>query len=80
MLKSRLAVLTLACSLCVGTIRICGGAEIDPTMYGNLKQKDVPECPNEACGPTAAVNSMVFLQNMYPGIFDHNFVGFPGGT
>jgi len=51
---------------------------LDPTKYGNLKQSDVLSCPNDACGPAAAVNSFVFLQNMYPNIYDHKLVGVNG--
>jgi hypothetical protein len=51
----------------------------DPTgtLYGNLKQGDIPEWGNVACGPTAAVNSFVYLQNKYPGVYDTSLV--PGG-
>lgn len=46
----------------------------NPT-YGNLKQSDVPSCPSMACGATAAVNSFVFLQTAYPGIYGNDLVG-----
>ncbi len=48
---------------------------IDPAKYGQLKQSDIVNCPNEACGPAAAVNSFVFLQNMYPSVYGAKLVG-----
>src|SRR5262245_35686701 len=43
-------------------------------QFGTLKQTDVTGCENNptgtlACGPTAAVNSFVFLENVYPTIY-----------
>ena len=37
----------------------------DPSLYGGLDQHSTL-CADLACGPSAAVNSFVFLQNMYP--------------
>jgi hypothetical protein len=52
--------------------------DLDPnhTLFGNLKQTDVPGCGNGlfACGPTAAVNSFAFLQNKFPDIYDHKLI------
>jgi hypothetical protein len=49
--------------------------------FGNLNQHDVPGCGDFACGPTAAVNSFVFLQNKYPDIYDTSLVPhIPGNT
>lgn len=50
---------------------------LDERMFGNLNQKDVPSCvPAPAtdefgfgCGPTAVVNSFVFLEKRYPTIY-----------
>jgi hypothetical protein len=39
------------------------------SLFGDLKQSDVSRCGGEACGPVAAVNSFVFLQNQYPEIY-----------
>jgi hypothetical protein len=44
-------------------------------QFGNLKQTDVTGCAGDAtgqiaCGPAAAVNSFVFLQNRFPNIYD----------
>jgi hypothetical protein len=50
--------------------------------FGNLDQDDTTACADVACGPTAAVNSFVFLQNKYPDIYnsslllDNNVNGF----
>ena len=50
-------------------------AEKDWTLYGNLDQDNVdPIWGNVACGPTAAVNSFVYLQNKYPKIYDEKLV------
>jgi hypothetical protein len=52
--------------------------DLDPdhTLFGNLKQTDVPDCGNGlfACGPTAAVNSFSFLQNKFPNIYDNKLI------
>lgn len=45
----------------------------DHKLFGNLDQADT-NCPNNGCGPTAAVNSFVFLQNMYPDIYGDSLV------
>lgn len=42
----------------------------DPDLYGHLDQNST-DCIDQACGPTAAVNSFVFLQNEYPNIYGH---------
>src|SRR5215472_11018639 len=44
--------------------------------YGDLKQGDVANCPAFGCGPAAAVNSFVFLQNAYPQLYPIPLVGF----
>ena len=46
----------------------------DPSLYGGLDQHST-HCPDLACGPSAAVNSFVFLQNMYPGIYGNSLAG-----
>ena len=48
--------------------------------FGALDQDDMkillsPALADQACGPVAAVNSLVFLQNLYPQIYDNNLVG-----
>ena len=40
--------------------------EKDYWLYGNLDQDDIPGIGACACGPTAAVNSFVYLENAYP--------------
>jgi hypothetical protein len=52
---------------------------LDHTMFGDLNQNDVPSCKDDedtsfSCGPTAAVNSFVWLQNRYPHIYDSKLV------
>jgi hypothetical protein len=48
---------------------------LDPDQYGHVVQTSITGCnsgtdgTNSACGPTAALNSLVFLQNRYPGIY-----------
>ncbi|MBD3236565.1 MAG: PEP-CTERM sorting domain-containing protein [Candidatus Eisenbacteria bacterium] len=44
----------------------------DWTLYGNLDQDDIPGIGAVACGPTAAVNSFVYLENAYPWIYDNS--------
>ena len=52
----------------------------DTTLYGNLDQHDVPVIGPQACGPTSAVNSFVYLQNAYPGIYGNSLVPAVGTT
>jgi hypothetical protein len=51
----------------------------DSTKFGNLDQA-FTDCPDFNCGPTAAVNSFVYLQNMFPNIYTTPLVGTPGKT
>jgi hypothetical protein len=46
----------------------------DPSLYGGLDQHSTL-CADLACGPSAAVNSFVFLQNMYPGRYGSSLAG-----
>jgi PEP-CTERM motif len=46
--------------------------EKDWTLFGNLNQNDVPGIGPVACGPAAAVNSFVYLENQYGGIYDNS--------
>ena len=48
--------------------------EKEINLYGNLNQNIVPIWGNVACAPTAAVNSFVYLQNKYPGVYDNKLV------
>jgi len=43
-------------------------------LYGNLDQDDIPGIGANACGPAAAVNSFVYLENRYPGYFDRSLI------
>jgi hypothetical protein len=38
-------------------------------LYGNLDQDDIPGIGNIACGPAAAINSFVYLENKYSNYF-----------
>jgi hypothetical protein len=38
-------------------------------LYGNLDQDDIPSIGSVACGPTAAINSFVYLENKYSSYF-----------
>jgi len=49
-------------------------ANLDPKKFGNLDQDNVPIIGACACGPTAAVNSFVYLQNMFPQIYNKSLV------
>jgi hypothetical protein len=46
----------------------------DPGLYGGLDQHST-HCADLACGPASAVNSFVFLQNMYPEIYGNSLAG-----
>ena len=51
-------------------------------LYGNLNQNAIPApLGASACGPTAAVNSYVYLEQQYPGIYGRKLVPdtIPGG-
>ena len=48
-------------------------------LFGNLNQNDT-NCGNVACGPTAAVNSFVFLENAYPTIYGNSLVPLINGN
>jgi hypothetical protein len=66
----------LAASAAMATVY---SVSLDHTMFGNLDQNDVPACKDEegnsfACGPTAAVNSFVWLQNRYPHVYDSKLI------
>ena len=42
-------------------------------LFGNLNQADTI-CPTTSCGPTAATNSLVYLQRRFPHIYDNKLV------
>jgi len=49
-------------------------------LYGNLNQNDIPGGGEHMCGPTAAVNSFMYLQRKYPGHFNSSLVGDADGN
>ncbi len=42
--------------------------ELDASLFGHLNQADT-NCPQVNCGPTAAANSFLYLQQRYPDIY-----------
>lgn len=69
----------LACTLAVGLL---GNAPseakvyskfLDAAKFGHLDQSEV-ECPKFACGPTAATNSFMYLQNKYPDVYGEKLI------
>ena len=50
----------------------------DPTLFGTLDQA-ITNCPNVNCGPTAAVNSFVYLQNAFPNTYTKPLVSTVNG-
>jgi len=48
--------------------------EKDTDLYGNLDQDDIVPGGEVDCGPVAAVNSFVYLENKYPDIYDRYLV------
>jgi hypothetical protein len=53
---------------------------LDPTLYGYLNQRIIPDIGDSSCGPTSAVNSFVYLQNSFPEIYRHALVPDLNGT
>ncbi len=59
---------------------------LDQTQFGHLDQALVTDCNNglggmnSACGPTAVVNSFVFLQNTYPTIYGTDLIPHTAGN
>ena len=41
---------------------------LDAAKFGKLNQKET-DCPTVNCGPAAAVNSFVYLQTQFPGVY-----------
>ena len=47
---------------------------IDPDLFGHLNQHKT-KCMNFGCGGTAVLNSLVFLQNFYPFVYQGQLTG-----
>jgi hypothetical protein len=45
----------------------------NPKLFGTLDQHET-NCPDVGCGPTAAVNSYVYLQNAFPNVYKNQLV------
>jgi hypothetical protein len=52
---------------------------LDPNNFGTLDQADT-NCPNLNCGPTAAVESFVYLDKVFPHIYTTPLVPKAGAT
>jgi hypothetical protein len=66
--------IVLAIASCVpGARAAMFNANLSTSDFGNLNQHNT-NCPDLGCGATAAINSFVFLQNMYPDIYVLNLV------
>jgi hypothetical protein len=72
-------VFSFLCLLALLTISATAASiAIDQNMFGHLDQADVNSCTsqtgvNNSCGPTSFVNSLVYLENRWPGTY-------PAGT
>lgn len=71
-------VLGIITMIVVGSLRPADAVPITASepanMFGNLAQ-GATKCPGTNCGPTSAINSFVFLQNMYPKIYGNMLIG-----
>jgi len=69
-----LAVMVLAVPQVQGTVY---SIDKDPNhqLYGNLNQNHIPNGGQYMCGPTAAVNSFMYLQRQYPNYFNSSLIG-----
>jgi hypothetical protein len=72
--------------VCLLTAQACLLASANPISvnevvgdFGHLDQHKT-KCPTRSCGPTAAVNSFVYLQNTYPMVYFHNLAGLSEGS
>jgi hypothetical protein len=74
-IDGHLMVASLATVLAVSAVMLpapaCGtiiDVRLDPDKFGKLDQGKTA-CPDANCGPTAAVNSFVYLQNTFPNVY-----------
>ncbi|MFG0252288.1 MAG: hypothetical protein ACF8NJ_05375, partial [Phycisphaerales bacterium JB038] len=75
--------IAIALALSAGLVAGASGAiyevQKDIDLYGNLNQNDIPgNIGASACGPAAAVNSFVYLENAYPGFYNTSLVPVQG--
>jgi len=68
------AAVVLMAGLATPAAALVYDVQLTTTLFGDLDQNDVPVIGACACGPTAAVNSFVYLQNAYPGIYGNSLV------
>jgi hypothetical protein len=77
--------LLLSLALIFPAIASANAIQLDTTKFGHLDQANVTACNpnggiNSSCGPTAAVNSFTFLQNMYPTIYGSKLIPHSAGN
>ena len=71
--RTGIATLLLICTaLLTPASAVFFSASIDPDLYGDLDQGNVPGIEGCACGPTSVVNSLVYLQNVAADIYGDN--------
>lgn len=76
-----MAALWLGCSMLLTPVSAeMFSASIDSDLYGDLIQGNVPDIGGCACGPTSVVNSLVYLQNERPDLYDTDLVPYAGAS
>jgi hypothetical protein len=84
--KTLAVMLTLAAAAYLPVTLTANSIQLDSTQFGHLDQANVTDCNNgggginSACGPTAVVNSLVFLQNTYQTIYGTSLVPHTAGN
>ena len=68
------AVVVLLCATPSTSGAILYQIQKDVELYGNLDQDDIAGGGEVDCGPVAAVNSFVYLENKYPDVYDRHLV------
>jgi len=76
---SRLPLLLPFLAVVLATPAAASSIQLDQALFGHLDQALVTTCTsdtgiNNACGPTAAVNSFTFLENRYPQIYGNTLI------
>ena len=76
-MKKLLLCLSILCLLAANANATLYSIDKDPghVLYGNLNQNTIPAPLGPvACGPTAAVNSFVYLERKYPSVYNRSLV------
>lgn len=75
---SRVILGVMACAVCcLASVPVWSKSydvDREAPFYGYLNQHTVPELGSFACGPTAAANALVYLQNKYRSIYGDSLV------